>query len=90
MEKNLVEVHNTIRSGIDETLKEMGVDIIVSGADIDLREYIYDSLEYINFVLVLEEKLGIEVTNEAILYDNISSLQGYINLLGLLFEEQVD
>lgn len=57
------------------SLTKAGINLIVSdGADIDLREYIQDSLVFISFIVELEENLGIEIPYEMLTYDSFSSL----------------
>jgi acyl carrier protein len=68
---------------ITNVLEEMGIPIEVGGEDedVDLREYILDSLQFVEFVVMIEEKLGTELTDEILVYDNLSSLNGFCLLI---------
>ncbi len=52
----------------------------ISG-DVDLHEYLIDSMQYIYFLVELERMLDIELPDEILLYDNLSSLNGFSNLI---------
>ena len=49
--------------------------------DVDLTEYILDSMQFISFITELEQELNIELPNEYLLYENIRSLNGFISLI---------
>lgn len=49
--------------------------------DIDLREYITDSIQFISFIVELEKLLDMEFPDEMILYDNLASLNGFSNII---------
>lgn len=54
--------------------------------DIDLREYLIDSMQYIYFVVELERMLDIELPDEILLYDNLSSLNGFSNRIASILD----
>jgi acyl carrier protein len=68
-----------IREKIIDTLVASGIyfDRGNEEADVDLREYITDSLQFINFIVELEKELDIEFPDEALVYDNLASLNGF-------------
>jgi acyl carrier protein len=47
------------------------------GDDSDMREYIIDSFQFINFIVELEKELDMEFPDEALVYDNLASLNGF-------------
>ena len=49
--------------------------------DVDLTEYILDSIQFISFIVELERELNIEFPDELLLYENIRSLNGFISLI---------
>lgn len=56
--------------------------------DIDLHEYIADSMQYVYFIVKLEKKLGIELPDEALLYDNLTSLNGFSHFIVKLLNDE--
>lgn len=71
-----------------EILEEIGIyiDICERKEDIDLTEYLIDSLQYIYIIVELEEKLGVQLSDEIILYDNLVSMNGFANMVVKVFE----
>ena len=56
--------------------------------DLDLTEYIYESIQYVNFIINIENELSIDLPDELIVYDNFRSLNGFANmLLEVLYNE---
>jgi len=49
--------------------------------DIDLRDYIYDSIIFISFIVEIESKFNVELGDEFLMYDNLQSMKGFVNLL---------
>lgn len=72
-----------IKNYIFEILDETGifVDLCDFEKDLDLREYIVDSLQYVYFIVELESRLGIELPNEILLYENLMSINGFANMV---------
>jgi len=72
-----------IKKCIFEYFEETGIYISdeEKEKDIDLRDYLVDSLEHVTFIIEMEEKLGYELPDEILLYDNLSSINGFINML---------
>ena len=72
-----------IKKYIFEILDESGIYIDSSETeeDLDLREYIVDSLQYVYFIVELEERLGVELDDEILVYDNLSSINGFANMI---------
>lgn len=54
--------------------------------DIDLREYLIDSMQYIYFLVELERMLDTELPDEILLYDNLSSLNGFSNQIASILD----
>lgn len=68
-----------IRERIIDTFEANGIyfDWNNVEADVDLREYITDSLQFMNFIVELERKFDLEFPDEAIVYNNLASLNGF-------------
>ena len=89
----------TIKDIILKTLSEMGISIDVPDSspdkvetsppqDIDIRDYIADSIMFISFVIELEKKLEIEFPDELLLIDTLSSLSGFTYLLAEIINKR--
>ena len=74
---------NEIKNIILDILDKSGIyiDPTEMNEDLDLREYILDSLQYVYFIVELEERLQIELEDEILLYDNLSSINGFVNMI---------
>jgi acyl carrier protein len=66
-----------------EILEESGlyVEQKSAGEDIDLREYIVDSVQFMSFIVEIEAQLNIEIPDEILVYDNLASLNGFASIL---------
>lgn len=49
--------------------------------DIDLRDYITDSIQFVSLIVEIEKELNIEFPNELLLFDSIASLNGFSNTI---------
>lgn len=78
-----------IKKQIFEIFDENGIYITESEMqkDIDLREYLVDSIQFVYFIVELEERLGVELPDEILIYDNLSSLNGFVNMVAGFCEE---
>lgn len=81
-----------IKKHIFEILDENGiyVDPCDMAEDLDLREYLVDSLQYVYFIVELENRLDIELPNEILLYENLISINGFVNMIINLYENKED
>jgi acyl carrier protein len=52
-----------------------------TGNDMDLRDYITDSIQFINFIVEIEQEYSIEFPDDVLLYDNIASLNGFASII---------
>lgn len=77
-----------VKKCILEFFEENGVciDQDAMANDIDLREYLIDSMQYIYFLVELERMLDTELPDEILLYDNLSSLNGFSNRIASILD----
>lgn len=75
-----------VRKKLSEILYDMGFSID-SENDVNLLEYGMDSLLFIEFIISVEEELGIIIPDEALLMENISSLNGFITYVESIIDE---
>lgn len=67
-----------LKEQIVESLNDMGFDLSINdNGDIDLRDYIQDSIMFISTIVKLEEELQIEIPDEMLLFDNFASLNAF-------------
>ena len=67
---------------IKEALKRAGVtEVDGLTGDTDLREWIVDSMMFISFIVELENEFSIQIPDNLLEYDTISSLDGLLNII---------
>lgn len=79
-----------IRQKILELMSDIGYFIEDASIDVDIRDYIIDSIEFIGFIVQLEEKLNISFPDEYLMIDTLESLNGLANLLSSIGEEMAN
>ncbi|SFR68157.1 phosphopantetheine-binding protein [Anaeromicropila populeti] len=76
---------------VKEALDEVGIiipsELFEGSDDFDLKDYIQDSLEFISVILKIEEKLGIEIPEEILSFDEITSFHGFCEALSAIENE---
>jgi len=77
-----------VKEIILKVLTDIGIYIEYEDIDnVDIRNYITDSIEFVSFIIAIETELGIELPDQVLLYENISSLTGFISLLETFRED---
>lgn len=71
-------------------LYEEGLAVEYTGVDLDLRDYIADSIQFINFIVDIEKRFEIEFPDEYLLYDSIASLHSFVELIKKCREKVFD
>jgi acyl carrier protein len=73
----------TLREKIFGVLETNGIYIedAKGSEDIDLREYIADSIQFISLIVELEKELDIEFPDEVLVFNNIASLNGFTTIV---------
>lgn len=70
-------VHNIV-----DVLENMGFVVFdKNDEDFDIRDYIIDSIQFMQFIVSLEEEIGIELPDDFLLYEILSSAQGLSNAI---------
>ena len=76
-----------IRHIIINCLDTIGVFIDEDdNVDLDLREYIEDSMQFLLFMVELEKKLNIKIPDDFLLFDKVSSLNAYCEMISACLE----
>lgn len=65
---------------VKNSLESMGC-IVPDEGDFDVRDYIFDSLVFVAFILELEEQLGFALSDEVLNFEVLSSFNGFIELI---------
>lgn len=75
----------SIREKIFDALGELGVNFSdkekTSAQDFDLSEYVQESIQLILFALALEENVGLELTDDIFVTDNLRSIDALVDIL---------
>ena len=66
-----------IKLRIQKILMESGIMVDSIEEDFDMRDVIQDSIQFISFIVNLEEDLEITVTDELLSYDAIASYDNF-------------
>lgn len=73
---------DSIKEKLITCFEDIGIFIDLSNdEDIDLRDYIIDSLQFISTIISIEENFGIEFPAELMLYDNLASLNAFCKMI---------
>lgn len=76
-----------VKSAIYDVLLELGIMIDSINEDFDLRDSIQDSIQFISFIVALEQKLEIEIHDELLQFDAIASFNNFSsNIYNILNE----
>lgn len=73
-----------IKDAIEQSINDIGVIFSFQDTDtddIDLTEYIEDSIQFVQFIVALEDNLNIEIPNELLNLDLLTSCNGFGSLL---------
>lgn len=71
-----------IKNDVIEVLNELGIETEDIGEnDVDLTEFIVESIMFISFIVELEDKLGIEIPEELLNINSIKSLNTFSTIL---------
>ena len=69
---------------IEDFLKELGIIVFeddLGNEDYDLRDYIVDSLTFIDFIVKIEDYYHISLPMEALNFDILASAKGFYNMI---------
>lgn len=72
---------------IEDFLKELGILVFeedLNNNDYDLRDYIVDSLMFIDFIVKIEDYYQISLPIEALNFDILVSVKGFYSMIGEL------
>lgn len=64
-----------------QCLEETGIFIDLQESDIDLRDYIIDSMQFITSIIAIESEFQIEIPSELLLYDNLISMNSFCEII---------
>lgn len=72
------------RQKLLECFANMGIIIDAQEDEVDLKEYILDSIQFITVIVEIERMFSIEFPDELLLYSVFDSLTGLISLIDSL------
>lgn len=80
---------NDVRAGIIITLSEIGIfESIETEEDINLQDYLEDSLQFITAIVEIEQYFGIEFPDEYLTPESTLSLNGFSEIIYNLIKLQ--
>ena len=68
------------RKDIVSILSDMGI-LLPEIEDVNLKDYIADSLQFISFIAEIENRFNIEIPDSMLTVDVLSSMNGLVSLL---------
>lgn len=68
-----------MESLIVSILEDMGFVLLDDDMDFDIRDYISDSIQFVEFIVNIEEALQIELDDEFLDYELLASLKAFTN-----------
>ena len=75
---------------IIQALDNIGVFVESQEEDLDLREYILDSVQFISAIIQIEDEFGIEIPSELLLHDNLASFNSFSKMIEDLSENKTN
>ena len=80
--------HMSVKKQIINCAERAGVsfDDSINNEDFDLREYVADSLQFINFIIEIENEFNIEIPPYMLLFDNLTSINSFCYMINELLE----
>lgn len=69
-----------ISDKVRNSLETMGC-IVPEEGDFDVRDYIFDSLAFVAFILELEGQLEFALPDEVLNFDVLSSFDGFVEMI---------
>lgn len=78
------------KEAIISILQEAGnsIDNLDINKNIDLQPYIIDSIQFISFIISVEEKFDIEFPDEMLNIDNVKFLDEFAEIIDYCLEEK--
>ena len=74
-----------LRNTVLHCLENIGIDVSELVANttthVNLLEYINESITYITFIVELEEKLNLQIPDEFLQIEKLTSLNGFLEML---------
>lgn len=69
------DIASQILDCLSETGIELKYDTKEEVQNLDIREFLEESLDFINFIVSLEEKIGMELPDEFLAFDAITTVK---------------
>lgn len=74
------------RDKLIECFSNIGV-LIEPKDDVDLKEYIFDSLQFVTAIVEIERAFSVEFPDELLMYNVFDSLNGLVAIVESLIED---
>lgn len=72
-----------MREKFIQVVENMGICLldVYEHEDIDLREYVVDSIQFISLIVSVEKAFGFQFPDELLLYDNLKSFNAFVDII---------
>jgi acyl carrier protein len=70
------------------TLESIGVIVDDSSEDVNLQSLAMESIMFIMLIVEIEDTLNIAIPSEYLFYDNLVSLNGFVNQILVVLEQK--
>lgn len=70
-----------IRDGLWAVLRDEAICFEENGENMDLRQYIFDSIQFVNLIVAIENQFGIRLKDDYITYDILQSPETLMNAI---------
>jgi len=79
-----------IKRAIEIALENAGIFADLNDEDINLINMFEDSIQFIMFIVKLEEDLKIDIPNELLIFDNFKSIKNIIDILNAAVQMKIE
>ncbi|MDD2261727.1 MAG: acyl carrier protein [Clostridia bacterium] len=77
-----------VRLMVINTLESIGVIVDDSSEDVNLQSLAMESIMFIMLIVEIEDTLNIAIPSEYLFYDNLVSLNGFVNQILVVLEQK--
>lgn len=74
---------NNVRENVLKALDNLGIDTtdITTMEDVNLMDYVVDSITFISFIVELENMLGFDISDEFLDFEKLNSFNGFVAMI---------
>ena len=74
--------YSKIKTGVYNSLEKIGIYINQEiDEDMELENYIQDSLQYMSFIVELEQHFNVEIPDDLLLFEHFEKVSDVVNII---------